>query len=256
MKDAPEADAAEDESAAADTSVVETPASKNKARRKSSAGETKAKTLSKKGSKARLTHIDAQPGDHFLVKLKGHPAWPAIVCDESMLPQALISTRPVTAAKPDGTYQEAYADGGKRVNDRTFPVMYLHTNEFGWTSNTAFSVLTPEKAKDTITEKMRKDLKSAFELAAEHHPLDYYKDILQKFEEELAASVAAEAAAAATPKKSKKGKSKADDEDDMDIDDIDEGAKSAKSKKRKAEEDVAVSLFGPLATLPPNRPNP
>lgn len=109
--------------------ATETPSAKNKNRRKSTGGDNKAKTLNKKGSKARITHTDAQPGDHFLVKLKGFPAWPAIICDESMLPQALVSTRPVTAARPDGTYNENYAAGGKRVNDRTFPVMYLHTNE-------------------------------------------------------------------------------------------------------------------------------
>ncbi|KAI9172056.1 Origin recognition complex subunit 3 [Paramyrothecium foliicola] len=233
MKDAPE-DGAGEEAAAADTSVAETPSAKNKARRKSTGGESKTKTLNKKGSKARLTHIDAKPGDHFLVKLKGFPAWPAIVCDESMLPVALINSRPVAAARPDGTYTEAYADGGKRVNDRSFPVMYLSTNEFGWVSNTALSELSSEKAKDTITDKMRKDLRAAFDLAVEHHSLEYYKDILKKFEEDLAEA----AAAAATPKKSKKGKSKADDAEDMDVDDADDGAKP-KSKKRKAEDDVA-----------------
>lgn len=128
MKDAAEtAAAAEPE---ADAAAADTPAAaKGKGRRKSTAGESKGKTLSKKGSKARLTHIDAQPGDHFLVKLKGFPAWPAIICDEDMLPQALINTRPVSAARPDGSYSEAYADGGKRVHDRSFPVMYLYTNE-------------------------------------------------------------------------------------------------------------------------------
>lgn len=127
MKDAAEtaAEAEADTTAAA----ADTPAAKGRNRRKSTAGESKGKTLNKKGSKARLTHIDAQPGDHFLVKLKGFPAWPAIICDEDMLPQALINTRPVSAARPDGSYSEAYADGGKRVHDRSFPVMYLYTNE-------------------------------------------------------------------------------------------------------------------------------
>lgn len=131
MKDATEDAAPEAEAEAAPTAVAaETPVSKAKGgRRKSAAGESKAKALNRKGSKARLTHTDAQPGDHFLVKLKGFPAWPAIICTEIMLPQALITSRPVSAAKPDGTYAEAYADGGKRVHDRSFPVMYLYTNE-------------------------------------------------------------------------------------------------------------------------------
>lgn len=110
-------------------------------RRKSGGGSATRKSLSKKNSKARITHLDAKPGDHFLVKLKGFPEWPAIICDESMLPQALLTSRPVTAARPDGTYAEAYADGGKRVNDRTFPVMYLHTNElYAYTATSTLDI--------------------------------------------------------------------------------------------------------------------
>jgi len=132
MKDAAEDAAPEAEAEAPATeAAAETPAPKPKGgnRRKSTAGESKGKALNKKGSKARLTHTDAKPGDHFLVKLKGFPAWPAVICDETMLPAALLNSRPVSAARPDGTYSEAYADGGKRVHDRSFPVMYLYTNE-------------------------------------------------------------------------------------------------------------------------------
>ncbi len=102
---------------------------KFKARRKSAGVASSAKKLNKKASKARILHLDAKPGDHFFVKLKGFPQWPAIICDEDMLPQALLTSRPVTARRADGTYRDDYADGGKRAGDRTFPVMYLHTNE-------------------------------------------------------------------------------------------------------------------------------
>lgn len=46
-----------------------------------------------------------------------------------MLPHSLLSTRPVTTKQADGSYREQYADGGKRVHERTFPIMFLHTNE-------------------------------------------------------------------------------------------------------------------------------
>jgi hypothetical protein len=61
--------------------------------------------------------------------LKSFPPWPAIICDEEMLPQTLLTTRPVTTKQSDGTYREPYNDGGKRVYDRTFPIMFLETNE-------------------------------------------------------------------------------------------------------------------------------
>ncbi|KAI8683975.1 PWWP domain-containing protein [Fusarium keratoplasticum] len=251
MKDATETPAAKEatadsaappadgETTAANT-AAETPAPKGRNNRRKSTGGAGGKTLSKKASKARLTHLDAKPGDHFLVKLKGFPAWPAIICDESMLPQALVVNRPVTAARRDGTYNEAYADGGKRVNDRSFPVMYLYTNEFGWVPNTSLTELTPEKASDSITEKMRKDLREAFELASQNNPIDYYKDVLKQFQEELIAQEEAKKEAAATPKKSKKGKAKAP-ADDLEMDDVDDDVpEKPKSKKRKAEDDAST----------------
>lgn len=121
-----QADVTGDDAAA--TAAVETP--KPKAHRKSiGAGSAKAKKLNKKASKPRLLHLDAEPGDHYFVKLKGFPQWPVIICDEDMLPASLLKSRPVTAKRADGTYREDYADGGKNVADRTFPVMYLDTNE-------------------------------------------------------------------------------------------------------------------------------
>lgn len=105
-------------------------ADKSKSRRKSvGGGGAKAKKLNKKASKPRMLNLDAEPGDHYFVKLKGFPQWPVIICDEDMLPASLLKSRPVTAKRADGTYREDYADGGKNVADRTFPVMYLHTNE-------------------------------------------------------------------------------------------------------------------------------
>lgn len=61
--------------------------------------------------------------------MKGHPNWPSIICDEDMLPEAIMATRPVTAQRADGTYREDYQEGGKNAKDRTYAVMFLHTNE-------------------------------------------------------------------------------------------------------------------------------
>jgi PWWP domain len=100
-------------------------------KRKSTGGvpEHKTKKLNKKKSLPKITHLDAQPGEYYFARLKSYPPWPAIICDEGMLPHSLLSTRPVTTKQADGTYKEAYGDGGKRVHERTFPIMFLHTNE-------------------------------------------------------------------------------------------------------------------------------
>lgn len=126
MPDAPDTSMAEGDQ----TGAVggKTPLTNKNNRRKSGAGGNK-KALNKKASKAKITHLDVAPGDHFMVKLKGYPEWPAIIADDDMLPPPILNTRPVTAKRVDGTYAEAYADGGKRAQDRSYPVMFLQTNE-------------------------------------------------------------------------------------------------------------------------------
>jgi hypothetical protein len=112
------------------------------------------------------------------------------------------------------------------------------THHSGWVNNKDFTELTPEKAQSSINEKMRKDLKAAYELAAEGNSVDHYKEMLKGFEEDLIKRQEAEAAAAATPKKSKKAK--AAEEEDVDMADVGESAAKTKSKKRKADEETSV----------------
>ncbi|KAK4673655.1 hypothetical protein QC763_113238 [Podospora pseudopauciseta] len=213
-------------------------APKAKANRKSiGAGEAKGKKLNRKASKPRILHTDAQPGQYFFVKLKGHPQWPVIICDEGMLPDSLLKSRPVTAKRQDGTYRDDYADGAKKVADRTFPVMYLYTNEFGWVPNGELIDLDPEEVKNINTDKMRKDLQAAHKLAAEQHPLQFYKDVLDQYQAEQEEKERAKAAKAATPKGKKKSSAVVDEDVDMD-DDAENSTppKEKKSKKRKADE--------------------
>lgn len=238
---------AQDEKTVDAAAAVATPSkSKAAAKRKSIGGtDTKGKKLNKKASKARLLHTDAEPGDHFFVKLKGFPQWPVIICDEDMLPQSLLKSRPVTAKRADGTYRDDYADGAKKVADRTFPVMYLHTNEFGWVPNFELIDLDPESVKDIKTDKMRKDLQAAHELAAENHPITYYKEVLQQFQEDLLEQEKAKAAKAATPKGKKSKAAAVDEDEDEDVEMADapeEDSPPVKekkvTKKRKAEDSV------------------
>lgn len=88
--------------------------------------EHKSKKLNKKKSKLQITQLDAEPGEHYLARMKGHPVWPSVICDEQMLPQTLLNTRPVTTKQPDGTFKKPeYDEGGKRASERTFPIMFL-----------------------------------------------------------------------------------------------------------------------------------
>lgn len=88
-------------------------------------------------------------------------------------------------------------------------------------------------------------MRDAFELAIEQHPLEYYKDELQKYQDELAQKQASKDAREAAKKNKKKTPAVIED-DDVDMTDaadeeVPEPKEKAKSKKRKAEEE-AVSV--------------
>lgn len=124
------AEAAEAPSAPADN-AAETPASANKNQKRKSIGgvpEHKNKKLNKKKSMPTL-HLDCKPGDYYWAKLKGYPPWPAIICDEQMLPESLLASRPVSTARPDGSIRDDFKEGGKNAKERTYPIMFLSTNE-------------------------------------------------------------------------------------------------------------------------------
>ncbi|QSZ35072.1 hypothetical protein DSL72_007936 [Monilinia vaccinii-corymbosi] len=236
---------ANDESAEPADAAAGTPssASKSKGRRKSGVPEHK-KKLNKKQSKAKLTHTDAKPGDYFYVRLKGYPLWPAIVCDEDMLPSTLIKSRPVTAMRADGTYRSDYEDGGSKAKDRTFPVMYLFTNEFGWIPNYDLVDLDLDTVGD-VPNNMRKDLYAAHQLAAEKNDLDFFKTVLTDFMEQKRAEEEAKEAAKAAKKAKKEKKEKTpkvvpalDDNEDSEMMDVsaipdDDSAETPKSNKKK-----------------------
>lgn len=81
---------------------------------------------------------------------------------------------------------------------------------------------------------MRKDLVLAHQLAEEQHDLEYYKGVLQQFQDELLEKQKAaeeKAAAAAAPKSSKKSKAVVDE--DVEMEDVDDEPVTKKDKKRK-----------------------
>lgn len=107
-----------------------TPGDSKDKKRKSLGGvpEHKSKKLNKKKSMPTL-HLDCKPGEFYWARLKGYPPWPAVICDESMLPESLLGSRPVSTARPDGSLRDDFKEGGKNAKERTFPIMFMFTNE-------------------------------------------------------------------------------------------------------------------------------
>jgi hypothetical protein len=110
--------------------------------------------------------------------------------------------------------------------------------------NTDLIELDPSTVLDVKLDKMRKPLQAAHQLAAEQHPLSYYKEVLQNYQEELIEKEKAKAAKAATPK-GKKSKAASQEDEDVEMEDapdVETPAKDKKAKKRKAEDSAEVSL--------------
>ncbi|KAL2824465.1 hypothetical protein BDW59DRAFT_85208 [Aspergillus cavernicola] len=227
---------------------------KSSSKRKSTGGDTKSK-LNRKKSQSRITHLDAKAGEYYLARLRSFPPWPAIICDEDILPQSLLTTRPVTAYREDGTYREDYADGGKRVAERTFPIMFLQTNEFAWIPNTDLTPLDPESCKEVSEKGKSKSLIAAYGVAAEGHDLAHFKDLLtdheraiQQEEEEREAQAAAKAAAKSERDAKKNKRKSMDVHDDVDMEDADEEPKQPKSSKKRKKDTEAEGDAKPAKT--------
>lgn len=234
-----------------------TPTTNGKDKKRKSTGgvpEHKGKKLNKKKSMPTL-QLDCKAGDYYWARLKGYPPWPAIICDEDMLPEQLLASRPVSTTRADGSLRDDFKEGGKNAKERTFPVMFLATNEFTWLVNTGLTPLDPEECKTKPNTKMTKALQSAYDIASEGHDIDFFKQMLLDFQEESAKLEAeaqkkqeeADAKAAAKAEKdakAKEGKDKkksrksktANDDDDVDMEDAD-APKSTKKRKKDAESD-------------------
>ncbi|KAJ5857679.1 hypothetical protein N7455_008573 [Penicillium solitum] len=245
-----------DAEAAAPAEANGTPASAKKSskNRRTSTGATQ--KLSRKKSQSRITHLDAKPGQTYLARLRSYAPWPAIICDEGILPPSLLETRPVTAMQKDGSYKGEYGDDGRRAHERTFPVMFFDTNEFAWVPNTNLTPLDPAECKNISEKNKSKSLVNAYKVASEGHNLQYFKKLLNEHQAAIDQEEAefeaqeAEKAAAKAAKDAKKGKRKSKGaETDVEMEDADDSKKSkAPSKKRKKDVETDAEAEKPAKT--------
>ncbi|KAH7399531.1 hypothetical protein BKA66DRAFT_166898 [Pyrenochaeta sp. MPI-SDFR-AT-0127] len=232
-----------------------TPAGKKATNGKRKSGvnqsEQKKKTPAKGKKKAPELRLNASAGDMFMVAMRGYQPWPVIVCDEEMLPESLLSKRPVSAKRIDGTYREDFLDDGKNAKDRRYPIMFLGTNEFAWQVNTELLNFDIDEVKKDVESgnqgKRNKALWEAYQIAAEGHELSHFKQMLQAHEQamqdDLEQREQKEQQKKEKAEKAARRKSGvADESDDVDMEDGGGvGAPSAKkakgSKKRKKDDE-------------------
>ncbi|KNG46483.1 pwwp domain-containing protein [Stemphylium lycopersici] len=233
-------------------------------KRKSGAGipEHKKKTPAKKGKKAPELRLNVSPGDMHMVAMRGYQPWPVIVCDEEMLPESLLSKRPVSARRIDGTYREDFLEGGKNAKDRRYPIMFLGTNEFAWQVNTDLLPFDLDEVKKDVETgnqaKKNKALWEAYQIAAEGHDLAHFKDMLSAHEsamqEDIEQREQKEQQKKDKAEKAAKRKSTAaDSSEDVDMEDAGEAApsaKKAKATKKRKKDDESDGESGKRAKTP------
>ncbi|KAL5376348.1 hypothetical protein DPSP01_010574 [Paraphaeosphaeria sporulosa] len=239
------------------TATNGTPASSKKANkgRKSAGGvpEHKGKkTPNKKGKKEVKLNLNTKPGDMWMVAMRGYQPWPVVVADEDMLPESLLAKRPVSAIRIDGTYREDFEEGGKNAKDRRYAVMFLGTNEFAWQPNTDLIPFDLDAIKKEVesgnSAKKNKQLWEAFQIAAEGHDLNYFKDVLVSHEQAIQeddlikeAKREEKAEKAAKKAANKRKSTAAVDDEDVEMGDADDttaaSAKKAKPSKKRKKED-------------------
>lgn len=181
-----------------------------------------------------------------MVAMRGYQPWPVIVCDEQMLPESLLSKRPVSAKRIDGTYREDFLEGGKNAKDRRYPVMFLGTNEFAWQVNTELLSFDIEEVKKDVESsnqgKKNKQLWEAYQIAAEGHDLAHFKEMLAAHESAMQEDVEQkEQKKKEKAEKSAKRKSTApDDSEDVEMGEAGDDAapaKKAKATKKRKKDD-------------------
>lgn len=108
-------------------------------------------------SKGSLSVEDFVPGTSLIARVKGYPAWPAVVVDEQDLPER------VRKAKPS-----------KKV---VIPVLFYSDNSFLWISPQDGELLSKEQAEKTSKAKVKRSLRDAYVIAA--NPPEYGKLVAQ-----------------------------------------------------------------------------
>jgi hypothetical protein len=128
-------------------------------------------------------------------------------------------------------------------------ITFVLTLEYSaWQANTDFLKFNLEDVKKEIEAgnmmKKNKSLGQAYEIAAEGHDLDYFKELLKNHEQALVheserSAAKADVKAAKKEKAVKRKSSAAVDSEDIEMDDVDEAAPASKKKgtKRKKDDD-------------------
>ena len=111
------------------------------------------------GVKGELYLSEFTPRAIVLAKVKGYPPWPAMVLEESILPEEVLAKKPKSV-------KQLKKKGAKKVF--VLPVRFFSDDTYIWMRSTDVKVLTQEMSRDFLENKKKRKgtlLQYAYELA-------------------------------------------------------------------------------------------
>lgn len=123
--------------------------------------------MTENSDRAQSDEPSYEGGTVVLAKLKGFPAWPGMIVDESNLTPEVIKAKPKANSK---TSKKAQGDG------RVWPVKFFVDNNFMWASKTELKLLSVEDAQKYLNSTKKKDklLTAAYKMASSPPDLESF----------------------------------------------------------------------------------
>lgn len=130
--------------------------------------------------------VSFNPGMVVLAKLKGFPAWPAMILDETNLPPNVLGVKPKSSSSKNRRKSSAADDG------MLWPVRFFVDNNHMWASRSELKVLSSNEAQEYVENpksKRDKTLVQAYRMAVEPPSLEDFvnpkvEEIVAEEEEE------------------------------------------------------------------------
>lgn len=182
--------------------------------------------------KGKLNLNEFTPKTIVLAKVKGYPPWPAMVLEDSILPEEVLSKKPKSV-------KQLKKKGAKEVF--VLPVRFFSDDTYIWMRSTDVKLLTQEMINSFLeNKKKRKDvlLQYAYELAGNPPEMDLFakwgsrgKPPKAAQKRERAASIEEEDVDLMDESENEEGDIEEDEEED---DDFGESGKKRRKKDKKS----------------------
>lgn len=99
-----------------------------------------------------------QPTSIVLAKVKGYPAWPAMVLDESLLPEHISNKKPKSKTNPPTSISSPTPQSpSKKKPSIIVPVRFFSDDTYIWINTNDLKPLTKQMIQDYFSTSSKKE---------------------------------------------------------------------------------------------------